>query len=124
MFPDGSLTSQTGIDDFITIPANGMTVEVDSDLATLDGVMSAALTPSYRAIYYSIQLKTSLTDVSTYSYHSLPIMIYPPSMTAATKTAETRATPCIPGTEWPKVMSDKAADMSTSNFISMHIDQV
>jgi hypothetical protein len=117
MFPDGSLTPKTGVDDFITIPATGMTVEVDSDLAT-----GNALTPSYRAIYYSIKLKTSLTDVSTYSYHSLPIMIYPLSMTAATKTSQTRATPCIPGTEWPKVMSDKAADMSTSNFISMHID--
>ena len=51
MFPDGSLTPKTGVDDFITIPATGMTVEVDSDLAT-----GNALTPSYRAIYYSIKL--------------------------------------------------------------------
>lgn len=124
MYPDGSLAPQTDIDNFITVTASSGTVDVDSDLATVDGVMSVALTPSYRALYFSMRLKTTFTDVSTYSQHSLPIMIYPPSMTAATRTVQSRATPCIPGTEWPKVLSDRATDTSISTFTSLNLDQV
>lgn len=97
---------------------------MDSDLVTSNGVMSVALTPSYRALYFSIKLKTTFTEVATYSQHSLPIMIYPPTMTVATRTAVTRATACLPGTEWPKVLSDKAVDSTYSTLTSLSVDQV
>jgi hypothetical protein len=38
-------------------------VDVDSDIVTSDGVWGEALTPSYRAMYFAIKLKTTNTDI-------------------------------------------------------------
>ena len=99
-------------------------VDVDSDIVTSDGVWGKALTPSYRAMYFAIKLKTTNTDIGvpTVSQHSLPIMIYPPTMTIASRSAITRPTPCIPGTEWPKVLSDRATDGTYSTLTGLNID--
>jgi hypothetical protein len=67
MFPDGSANSRNDIDNFITVTPSSAQVDVDSDLATQDGVFGVALTPSYRAMYFAIKLKTTNTDVATVS---------------------------------------------------------
>ena len=124
MFPDGKIVSTTDVDDFITVTAPDATVDMDTEQGIVDGVISPGITPSYRALYFTVKLISTDLDVASQSYHSLPIMIYPKAMTAATKTVKTRTTPCIPGTEWPKVLSDKATDTTMSTFTGMHIDQV
>jgi len=68
MFPDGSTSSKLNVDNFITVTTTtSPQVDVDSDLATTDGVYGVALTPGYRAMYFAIKLKTSNTDVATVS---------------------------------------------------------
>jgi hypothetical protein len=49
------------------VTAESAQVDVDSEIATTDGVWSVALTPSYRALYFGIKLKTTYTDVPTVS---------------------------------------------------------
>jgi hypothetical protein len=67
MFPDGSTTSKPDVDNFITVTPGSAQVDVDSELATTYGVWGVALTPSYRALYFGIKLKTTYTDVPTVS---------------------------------------------------------
>ena len=73
-------------------------------------------------MFFAIKLKTTYTDVPTVSKHSLPIMIYPTDISIASRSAVTRPTPCIPGTEWPKVLSDKATDGTYSTLTGLNID--
>jgi hypothetical protein len=68
MFPDGSTTAQTDVNNFISVNKDAAEVNVDSsELVSAEGVISPALTPSYRALYFSIKLTTSKTDVASYS---------------------------------------------------------
>ena len=124
MYPDGKKETTTDVDNFFTISAEEASVDVETGPMIIDGVISPAITPSYRALYFTVKLKTTLLDENTQSYHSLPIMIYPKTMVAATRTVQTRTVPCLPGTEWPKVLSDKAIDSTYSTLTGMNIDQV
>lgn len=63
MFPDGSTTALLNVNNFITVNSLGAMVDVDSDIVTSNGVWGEALTPSYRAMYYAIKLKTTNTDI-------------------------------------------------------------
>jgi hypothetical protein len=127
-WPDGTLsTTDDPNNNFFTVTAG----EIDADTSTeiVDNIPSISITPGYRSLYVKARLKNipnlpAAPIVSdSVSNHALPVMIYPKDMVAATKTAQTRNPVCLPGTEWPKVLSDLATDGTVSAFLGMNIDQ-
>jgi len=73
--------------------------------------------PSFRGIKVR-SVNAIYTNQMT--WHLMPIMIFDPDQNAATRSIQTRATPCLAKTEWPKVLSD--ADLKPSVYTGMHID--
>lgn len=110
----GTSSSTSGLDEFIAL-------DDTSGLATIDssGYISGPpyILPSYRQVGVKSCNGVYVNQCST---HTMPIMMFDPDHVDATKTTQTRATPCLAKSEYPKVLSDST--LKDSAFTGMHID--